>query len=175
MIIQMLTRPQQYTTRRSMRAPMMTGHHRPFLLFPPRTPSLSLEAVKNLLSKWTYLCHQRDPLPTFVASRPPHLAPGHPIGMGSDNVGLYEVFLDGQPPEDHLSPEKALVADITKFVREDLERSVGRIVLLRFRPPFYSFHYLDKASSRCQGRRRGTLQGSGRLPGRSTEGSRPHP
>ena len=86
-IVQMLTRPPQGTTRRSTRAPIIPGHCRPFLLFSPKIPSCSLEAVRNLLSKVDprYLPVSSVWSPSdFVASHPPHLVPGRPIGVGSD-------------------------------------------------------------------------------------------
>lgn len=48
-----------------------------------------------------------------------------------DNLG--KLIFDRQPPE-KLSPELVLAAEITKLVKEDLERSVSRIILSGLRP-----------------------------------------
>jgi hypothetical protein len=51
-------------------------------------------------------------------------------------VKFSDLVFDGRPPGG-LLPETALAAKTTKLIKEELKRSVSRIVLPRFRPPFH--------------------------------------
>ena len=85
---------------------------------------------------------------------------------------LDEIVLDGQPSGGS-SPEKALIANITKLVKDELKRSVSCIfycVLVRL---FTNFVILATAAPAYQGWGRKTLPGYRRLSRGDNEGDHP--
>jgi len=85
---------------------------------------------------------------------------------------LHDFVRDGQP-SGGLPPEMALVAKITKLLKEDLERSVSRTFYCVLIHRFTNLVISATAAPGHQIWRRKTPSECGGLPRRPTEGSRP--
>jgi hypothetical protein len=94
------------------------------------------------------------------------------LALAQFRAKLNDIARNGQPPGG-LSPETTLVANITKSIKEDLERSVTRIfycVLVHHFTDFATLTIATPVYRRWKGK---TTQGRGGLPYRHTEGNLP--
>ena len=100
----------------------------------------------------------------------------HEDGWGATLVQfqakLHDLVRNGQPPGG-LPPEMALVAKITKQMKEDLKRSVSRTFYCVLVHRFTNIAISATAAPGHQGWRRKTCSECGRLPHRPTKGNRP--